>query len=87
MTTITVTPELLKQLKGLVGPLEFRDAQGRLLGAFKPSGEIPTYDQVIANSPHSDEELREIARQAKESGSGRTLSEILEDLKKKWPIE
>ena len=27
MTTITVTPELLKQLNGLLGPLEFRDAE------------------------------------------------------------
>jgi|GEM_PF-3159533 len=87
MTTITVTPELLKQLQGLLGPLEFRDSDGRLLGAFKPTRETPTYDQVIATSPHSEDELREIAKQAKESGNCRPLSEILEELKKKWPIE
>jgi hypothetical protein len=85
MTTITVTPELLKQLKGLAGPLEFRDAEGHFLGAFQPSGEQPTYEQLMATCPYTEDELREIDRQPRDVG--RPLSEILEDLQKKWPIE
>ena len=87
MTTITVTPELLKQLNGLIGPLEFRDPEGRLLGAFQPTGEKPTYAQVIATSPHTEEELLEEARQCLASGGGRTLLDILKDLQSKWPSE
>ncbi len=84
MTTITVTPELLKQLNGLIGPLEFRDAEGRLLGAFQPSGAKLTYDQMMATCPYTEEELDEMA---KSPSIGRTTAEILDELKKKWPIE
>ncbi len=81
MTTITVTPELLKHLNGLIGPLEFRDADGRLLGAFHPSGEKLTYDQMMATCPYSQEELDQAAQET----GGRVLSEILRDLEQKWP--
>ena len=83
MTTITVTPDLLKMLKGLVGPLEFRDQDGNLLGAFHPVGEKPTYEQIMATCPYTEEELDEAAKQT----GGRILSEILKDLEQKWPSE
>ena len=81
---ITVTPELLKQLNGLISPLEFRDAEGRLLGSYEPSGEKLTYDQMMATCPYSEEELAEMARSP---ATGQTTAEILQELREKWPIE
>jgi hypothetical protein len=85
MTTVTVTPDLLKQLKGLTGPLEFRDANGRLLGAFQPSGEKLTYDQMMATCPYTEEELNTRSEAAPEEY--RTTAEVLRELREKWPIE
>jgi hypothetical protein len=84
MTTITVTPDLLKELNGLVGPLEFRDAKGRLLGSFQPSGGKLTYDQMMATCPYTEKELAEMAQSPV---TEKTTAEILDELRKKWPIE
>ena len=83
MTTITITPDLLKQLQGLVGPFEFRDSEGRMLGSFEPAGDRPTYDQLMATCPYSDDELRN----GKESVNWKLTSEVLDELRRKWPIK
>jgi hypothetical protein len=85
MTTLTVTREMLRPLCGLLCPLEFRDESDQLLGMFSPSGEKPTFDQIMATCPYSEEELNR--RAAEPVLSTRTTTEILRDLNEKWPIE
>jgi len=85
MTTITVTPELRRQLLDFSQPLEFRDEQGELLGFLDPAQRKPTYEELMASCPYTEEELRERARNFKDSG--RTTEDILRELREKWPIE
>jgi len=80
MTTITVTPELLKQLNGLNGPLEFRDEQGRLIAAYSPTDIDEEYINPIDGSPFREEEVRRLSERSLEGIQGRSLKDILCDL-------
>jgi hypothetical protein len=82
MTTVTISRDLQSQLQHLVGRAELRGEDGRLVGFFNPQ---PTYEELMASCPHTEEELQERARNFKDSG--RTTEEILRELRAKWPIE
>lgn len=79
MTTITITdPVLAKQLAEAKGPVEFRDAEGKLIHVAEedtlwapPEGYVP---------PFSPEELNRMS----ENREGRPLANILKDLREKY---
>jgi hypothetical protein len=82
MTTITIPKDLQLRLQGLKDRAELRSEDGRLIGFFNPK---PTVEELMASCPHTEEELRERARNAKDTG--RTTEDVLRELRAKCPTE
>ena len=78
MVRVVVKPEILKQLHQLDCELELCDETGQMLGYFVPVGdEDLKEDYEWARRAVSDEELA----QARAEPGGRTLHEIMRDLR------
>jgi hypothetical protein len=78
MTRLVVDSAMVDSLRGLLGPVELCDDQGRVLGEFRPApGRTSLYDGV--ESPLSNDEIE---RRENEQG-GRSLAEILDDLRRR----
>lgn len=75
MTTITIPDAILSQIQPGEQAVEVRDATGRVVGYFAPVATAEDYRR--ATPPISDDELD---RRSK-AGGGRSLTEILGDLK------
>jgi hypothetical protein len=76
MTQITLDDDLKARLEGLKQTVEVRDEIGRTVGQFVPQDEYMKLLYAWAKTAVTDEELEE----ARRSGPGRKLSEILKDL-------
>ena len=75
-TVVTVTSEELRQLKGLLDPYDFCDDDGNVLGRFTPAERVPTYEELLAWSPYSEDELRQRA-----NDNGCSIEETLRQLR------
>jgi hypothetical protein len=72
-------PALLEQLTSITGQVELRDPSGQLVGTlFREVYGVPPPG---VRSPVSDEEFEELR---KDPSPGRSLSEILRDLREKY---
>ena len=80
MTTITVTPELIERLADLSQRIEFRDAQGRLVGAYHPAGQSGAFRNPIDGSPYTEKEVQRLSELPLDELTGRPLADILADL-------
>lgn len=76
MTTIPVNSSMVEQLRNLAGPVQLCDEHGIVLGEFRPAIDRELYKRV--KPLVSDEELR----RREQAGGGRSLAEILADLRK-----
>ena len=74
MSKVIIDPTTQAKLCDLRESLEFCDESGRILGYFTPAG-----DESLYTGMASEEELDRRER----AGGGRTLSEILADLKER----
>jgi hypothetical protein len=76
MSRITLDKAIAEKLAGVVGEVELCDESGRTLGYYIAKKPTPTYDELWASCPSTEEELNRIAREE----TGRPLKEILRDL-------
>lgn len=77
MSTVVLDSRVLELLRQHGGRVEIRDESGRLAGYFTPPVARSLGDSV--ESPVGEDELRRRAQK----GGGRTLEEILRDLKRR----
>lgn len=80
MNRITIDGELASKLADAPQAVEICDPAGRCLGLFKSNAYWRQYEHALATCPMTDDELR---RRSSETRSGRTLDEILRDLRKR----
>ena len=83
MTRMVVDPGWVGTLRDVSEVVEMVTPDGRKLGMFYPSQ--PSVEELMATCPHSEDELNQMADEARRSGAGRELSAILQDLEAQWP--
>ena len=83
MTRLVVDPHWVEQLRDTVGVIEMVTPDGEALGTFYPKQ--PSLEEIMACCPHTEEELNQMADEARRSGAGRELPAILRDLEAQWP--
>jgi hypothetical protein len=77
-TVVTVTSEMLRQMKGLLDPYDFCDDDGHVIGRFTPAERNPSYEELLAWSPYTEDELQQQA-----NDSNRSIEQILRELRAK----
>jgi hypothetical protein len=76
MSQLTLDSTISDQFRQIKEPVELLDSVGNPLGTFTPVGNKRSYSEIEV--PFSVEELRRFANEP----NGRTLGEILADLKR-----
>jgi hypothetical protein len=80
MSTVVIDSITAAKFEEQSGEVEVRTPDGRLVGLFTPIREGTPEDYAWARTQFTDEEIQE----ARESGPGRPLAEILADLTSKY---
>ena len=83
MTRMVIDPHWAEQLRDSSGVIEMVTPDGKALGTFYPKQ--PSRDEMMACCPYSEEELNQMADEARRSGTGREWPAILRDLEAQWP--
>ena len=77
MTRLTLDPGTSAKLSAYFVPVELYDESGRILGYFQPALPPAQTEQVLAERPFSETELR----RRQQVRTGRPLADILKDLR------
>ncbi len=85
MRQMVVDPDWVERLRDAAGAVDLVTPDGIKLGTFYPKQ--PTLAEILADCPYSEEELNQMAEEARQSGAGRELSAILGDLEAQWPSQ
>lgn len=80
MSTVIIDPATAAKFHEATGRVEVRTSDGLLLGLFTPMREGTPEDYAWAHEQFTVEEIE----QARNSGPGKPLAEILADLRKRY---